>query len=72
MRYAQRKVAEISVVSATQINLVLDCGHNYLFNPWLPAGQTITDRSVSMQRYIGTPWRCKTCRPDTNEKGSIS
>ena len=59
--YTLRKVAEISVVSPTQVRMVLDCGHSYLYSPFLPYGQSIEGRAEDLQMHVGRAWRCKTC-----------
>lgn len=59
--YEMREVAEVVVESSTHVRVTLDCSHSFLFNPRLPGGQSIEDWAEAMQRYIGQPWRCKSC-----------
>lgn len=62
--YTLRKIAEIAVSSPTQVRISLECGHQYEYQPYLAAGQTLEERAADMQKEVGRIWRCKTCRPE--------
>lgn len=62
--YTLQKIAEIAVVSPTEVRLALECGHSYVYQPYLSAGQTLEERAAQLQQEVGRPWRCKTCRPE--------
>lgn len=60
--YTIQKVAEIVVVSPTHVRLSLECGHSYVYNPFLATGQSIEERAAQLQKEVGRTWCCKTCR----------
>jgi hypothetical protein len=62
--YTLREVTEIAVVSPTPVRMVLACGHSYLYNPFLAAGQSIEERAAQLQTTVGRTWRCKTCKSE--------
>jgi hypothetical protein len=50
--YTFQKIAEIAVVSPTEVRLSLECGHGSVYPPSLSAGQSLEERAAQLQQEV--------------------